>query len=456
MDCDTKILAIRRENKNKWERRVAITPKHCKALIDQGFRIIMQSSQLRCYTDHQYTDVGVEVTEDISSADVILGVKEVPLDYLLPDKTYMYFSHTLKGQAMNMPALNDILKKNIRLIDYELIKDQNPDPKKSERLVAFGRYAGLAGAVDFLQGIGEFLLHKALYTPFIYTGYSYMFPSVEEAKNAVNKVGEMIKLNGLPKEICPFIIGLTSNGRVSKGAQEVLINLPHEYIDPDALKELFDGTREVRSDIVYLTVMESRHIYANRDGKPFDKTDFYLNPKNYVSKFAESYIPYLSILYHCMYWNADSDKILTVDKAHQLAEEKKFRMFGISDITCDIDGSVEFLQEATSIEKPFFSIDPLTNIKYSDFSKMTDNSILYHAVDHLPAEFPIDASNHFSEKLYPFMKQILESRYPCDYTEINDLPPEISNACETWNGKLTPRFAYLKDELGKYFRDYAN
>jgi len=453
-----KIIGIRRENKNKWERRVSITPADCKKLLNEGIRILLQPSALRCFTDKQYSDVGVEISEDISSANVIIGVKEVPLDYLLPNKTYLYFSHTIKGQPANMPALRDILKKNIRLIDYELIKEKENPTGKLDRLVAFGRFAGLAGAIDFLQGLGEFLLHKKFISPFMHTGYSYMFPSLKDAMHSVSEVGKLIEKKKLPKELCPFIIGVTSSGRVSKGAQEILKLLPHEIIDPEKIGELFTTRKnEVRNDRVYITVIESQNMYSNKDTNSFDKKDFYENPQNYKSVFAEKYIPYLTILVHCMFWDPKFARILTLEEAHNLSEQKKFRLLGISDITCDLKGSIELLQKFTTIENPFYAIDPLTGVIFDDFDKMTENSIIYHAVDHLPAELPIDASKHFSEKLTGFMKSIVDSAYPSDYPireEDSDLPVEIFRACESWNGKLMPKYSYLYKELSKYYPEY--
>jgi alpha-aminoadipic semialdehyde synthase len=445
----SKIIGIRRENKNKWERRVALVPSDCKVLIEKGLKIKVQPSKLRCFTDKQYGDVGCEINEDITDVDLVLGVKEVPLEFLWPNKTYMYFSHTIKGQTANMPALKDILDKKIRLVDYECIKEATTT--NPQRLVAFGRFAGLAGAVDFLQGFGEFLLNKKVCTPFINTGYSYMFPSVKEAKESVKQVGDLIKTKHLPREICPFIIGVTSNGRVSKGAQEILKLLPHEYVEPGSIKLLCES-KTYRRDIVYITVIEAKHMYQHKQDGNFDKADFYRNPENYKSLFAEQFVPYLSILYHCMFWDVTHPKILTIDEAHDLCVEKRFRMMGVSDITCDLFGSIELLQKFTTIENPFYTIDPLTNIIEDDFLKMGENSVLYHAVDHLPAEFPIDASQHFSQKLTPFMEQILNSKYPTEYSEEkNDLPLEILNACETWNGKLMPKFEYLYIELAKYY-----
>lgn len=449
-----KIIGIRRENKNKWERRVALVPELCKKLIEKGIKIIVQPSKLRCFTDKQYAEVGCEINEDISSASVILGVKEVPLQLLMENKTFFFFSHTLKGQSHNMPLLREILHKKVRLVDYECIKDVRDDPKQAQRLVAFGRFAGLAGAIDFLQGMGEFLLHKNLCTPFMHVGSSYMFPSVEEAKRAVKNIGNMIQHKLLPAELCPFIIGLTGTGRVSGGAKEIVTLLPHEFIDADQLETLFKDKTKIRRDIVYITIIESKHMYRNIQTNDFDKKEFYTNPQLYKSVFAEKFVPYLSILIHCIYWDPKSPRILTFDEAYDLAKAGRFRMLGVSDITCDLDGSIEILQKLTTIEEPFYTYDPLLRNFGEDFDHITPNSILYHAVDHLPAEFPIDSSNHFSERLYPFLEKVVESKYPCDIEESKDLPLEIYNACETANGRLTPKFKYLYKELLKYYPEF--
>lgn len=447
-------IFIRKENKNKWERRVPLIPQDCKKLIEQGIKVKVQPSKIRCYTDKQYEDAGCEITEDSKNSQIILGVKEVPINYLQREKTYLYFSHTIKGQVANMPALKEILKKKIRLIDYECIREAtgvNPD-----RLVAFGKFAGIAGAVDFLQGIGEFLLNRKIYTPFLNTGYSYMFPSVDDAKLSIKMVGEMISKKHLPKELCPFIIGFTSSGRVSKGAQEMISILPHVYISPDEVSQLVKNKDHARKDIVYLTVLECKHMYEHIEKHNFDRYDFKRNPQNYVSVFANNFVPYLSILYHCMYWDDKFPKILTLQEAQILSIEKQFRLLGISDITCDINGSIELLQKPTTIENPFYTIDPLTNNIEDDFTKMTYNHILYHAVDHLPAEFPIDASRHFSDKLTEFIPKILKSNYPSDYEDEkdnlkkSDFPHEILNACETWNGKLMPKYEYLNANIANF------
>lgn len=456
-----KILGIRRENKNKWERRVAIAPWDVKKLVDAGVKVIFQSCNLRCYTNKQYLDAGAIQEEDITKADVVLGVKEVPLDLFIKDKTFLFFSHTFKGQATNMSALDTMLDKNVRLIDYELIKENIKDHPNPPRLVAFGRYAGIVGAIDFLQGLGQFLVYKKLYSPLLHVGFSYMYPSLDHAKEAISMVGKMITNKKLNIKLVPLIFAVTGNGRVTGGSVEILELLPHVWIEPDDLGKLFDGSMKPRKDIIYLTKIEHKHMYCkktetNPSYKNFDKEHFYKNKSEYKSVFAEKYLPYISALFHCMYWDPESPVIISDEEAQNLCKLGKLRLFGVTDITCDYPvSSVQLLKKLTKIEKPFYSIDPLTGTLEEDFVKMSVNAILYHAVDHLPSELPFDSSNHFSEKLSPFMLDILSSDYPCDYKE-GDLPPEIHNAIETWNGKLTPKFDYLYKELQKHYPSKYN
>lgn len=451
-----KTLGIRRENKNKWERRVAITPSDVEKLIKEGIRVIFQPCNLRCYTNKQYLDVGAEMNEDLSEADVILGVKEVPLDLMIKDKTFLFFSHTFKGQSHNMTALDKLLEQNIRLIDYELIKENPKLTNTPNRLVAFGRYAGIVGAIDFIQGIGLFLMYKNIYTPLLHTGFSYMYSSLSDAKEAIIKVGELIKRKKINTKILPLIFGVTGNGRVANGCVEILELLPHKWIDPDDLWRLFEETTDLKEhkENIYLTRFESKHMYRlkNHEDEPtekFDKNHFYQNKSEYLSIFSKKYLSYISVLFHCMYWDSESPIIISDAEASELISKGKLRLLGITDITCDYPiSSIELLKKLTKIENPFYSIDPKTGHITEDFNNISNDSILYHSVDHLPSELPFDSSNHFSEKLNPFMKSILLSEYPSEYNE-ESLPVEILNAVETWNGKLCPKYSYLYKDLEK-------
>lgn len=183
-------IGIRREGKNRWERRVALNPEAVSNLISKhNCKVLVQPSSKRIFNDAAYAAVGAKITEDLGPADVILGVKEVPTQELLANKTYMFFSHTHKGQPYNMGMLNDILAKKIRLIDYELLTDEN-----YRRLVAFGRFAGYAGMVDGLVGLGQRLLTQGYGTPFLNIGMSYKYASLQDARLDLFKIGLDIKV----------------------------------------------------------------------------------------------------------------------------------------------------------------------------------------------------------------------------------------------------------------------
>ena len=151
-------IGILRECKNKWERRCSLTPSEVTQIVAKNIRVLVQSSSIRCFSDDEFIDAGAIIQEDMNAASVIFGVKEVPIPNLLAGKTYFFFSHTIKAQDYNMPLLDKLRELNIRMVDFECIREPKVDGKISERLVAFGRYAGIAGAFDFLRGIGEYLL----------------------------------------------------------------------------------------------------------------------------------------------------------------------------------------------------------------------------------------------------------------------------------------------------------
>ncbi|KAG0626105.1 hypothetical protein M758_2G102500 [Ceratodon purpureus] len=229
------IVGVLKEQTSKWERRAPLSPHHCAKLLKTGVnRILIQPCSKRIYRDAIYKDSGCEITNDLSECGLILGVKQPKPETLLPDRSYAFFSHTHKAQPENMPLLDKVLEKRISLFDYELIRDSNV------RSVYFGQFAGYAGMIDGLRGLGEWLLSQGYSTPFLSIGSTYMYTSLSVAKQAVLAVGEELKSSGLPPEICPLVFVFTGTGNVSRGAQEILNLLPHEYVDPSRLHELTD------------------------------------------------------------------------------------------------------------------------------------------------------------------------------------------------------------------------
>uniref|UniRef100_A0A2N9ERL7 Alanine dehydrogenase/pyridine nucleotide transhydrogenase N-terminal domain-containing protein n=1 Tax=Fagus sylvatica TaxID=28930 RepID=A0A2N9ERL7_FAGSY len=231
------IIGILSESCNKWERRVPLTPSHCARLLHSGSgvaRIIVQPSTKRIHHDSQYEDVGCQISDDLSECGLILA-KQPKLEIILPDRAYAFFSHTHKAQKENMPLLDKvILTERVSLYDYELIVGEH-----GKRLLAFGIYAGRAGFIDFLRGLGQRYLSLGYSTPFLSLGASYMYPSLAAAKAAVISVGEEIATQGLPSGICPLVFVFTGSGNVSLGAQEIFKLLPHAFVDPSRLPELF-------------------------------------------------------------------------------------------------------------------------------------------------------------------------------------------------------------------------
>mmetsp|Transcript_25228 Transcript_25228/g.27963 ORF Transcript_25228/g.27963 Transcript_25228/m.27963 type:complete len:229 (+) Transcript_25228:145-831(+) len=227
------------------------------------------------------------------------------MDNLFPGKTHMFFSHTIKAQDYNMGLLDKMLEQKIRLIDYECIR------AKGQRLVAFGRYAGIAGMVDFLRGIGEFLLEKKFQTFFVNIASTYMYVDLPDIKESLTKVGKNIAEKGLPAEFAPYVFGVTSDGRVAQGALEILELFPHEYVDADQLDSIpsDDNTK------IYITVLTQKDLVERKDGEKgdFDKEHYYANPFEYKSKF-KNYYDKISFIVNCMYWEAKFPRVISEEE----------------------------------------------------------------------------------------------------------------------------------------------
>ncbi len=356
-----KVIGIIREVKSKWERRCAITPKEVHELTKNGeITVLVQPSPSRCYTDEDFIEAGAVIEEDLSKCDVIFGVKEVPMDALIPNKTYFFFSHTIKAQEYNMGLLDTMLAKNIRMIDYECIREASKkEGDVPNRLVAFGRYAGIAGAFDFFRGIGEFMLQKKLQTPFIFLGSTYMYEDYEMMKQALANVAKNIAKSGTPKAYSPMVFAVTGTGRVAQGILEVIEQLPHIKVDPDELKNI-SKIPGIDNKKIIISQFTSKHLVKHKDGRPFDKADYYANSNDYVTKFASDYLEHVHWLINGVYWEAKYPRIVSIDELREGAASGKSKLLGVCDISADYMGSIEFTSRFTSIENPFLLYDPIT------------------------------------------------------------------------------------------------
>jgi alpha-aminoadipic semialdehyde synthase len=435
------VIGIRKEDKSKWERRTSITPATvAKLLAEYPFlKFIVQPSENRIFRDGEYLKAGAHISEDLSECSTIFGVKEVPIASLIPNKTYVYFSHVIKAQEYNMPTLDEILQKKIRLVDYEKITDE-----AGQRLVAFGKFAGNAGCMDFLAGLGRYFLNLGFSTPFLNASFAYTYKNLEKGKEMLKDVGELIENTGVPKPFAPFIFAITGSGRCAEGVLEILKCLPIKIVDPDELPGLVnDKDNPDHLSCIYVTFITAKHMVKPLDpSKEFSKQEYYSSPEAYTPMFHEKYLPYISVIFHCMYWDQKFPRLITSAQIKELALAKNLRLFGVCDITCDLEGSIDFLKFFTSIDEPFFLFNPVTGGTSRNITERSTD-ILYQSVDYLPTELAYDSSTYFSEQLYPFIVNIATSDITKPIKEQN-LVPEIERAMITWNGQLTKPFEYIQ------------
>ena len=430
MEGSKNVIGLRRESKNYWERRVGLTPFHVSKLIELGIKVLVQPSTTRCFADIEFANVGAELREDLSEAQLIIGIKEVSISELLSRRTYMFFSHTLKAQSYNMPLLDALLQKHIRLIDHECIRNENG------RLVAFGKFAGNAGVIDFLQGLGKYLLMRGISNPFLYERFSYMYYTLLEGIENVKRIGEIITAEGLPPGIGPMIWGITGTGRCSDGALEVLKSFPHKIITPEELS-CFIPDEESQNQI-YIVTFSTKHMYARIIDGGFDRVEYGLSPHLYRSVFKEKYAEKLSVIINCIYYEPKFPKLLTIEDIRSL----NGKLLGICDISCDLKGGIEICRKFTTPEEPFYLYNPNDDRIYKLSQEHIQNSILYHSMDFLPSELPRDASQHFSNKLFDYVIELAKDDANLNFDQLT-LNNEITNAMITCHGKLTPRYEYI-------------
>ncbi len=430
-------IGIRYEDKYRMERRAPLVPLHVKMLTDKGMEIQVVPSEKRVFKDEEYRQAGAVLRDEPLDADVVLGVKEMPLNYFKPHKTYVFFSHTIKGQPYNMPLLRNMMESKVNLIDYERIVDAD-----GRRLIFFGRFAGLAGMVNSLWSLGERLKRKGMETPLQNIKQTHRYDSLEEAKAAVSAVGQEIARNGLPETLAPLVVGITGYGNVSKGAQEILSLLPVIEISPADLLALRQQEGLPRN-VIYKVVFEEKHLARPiAAGKPFDLQEYYHHPERFEGTF-EQYLPHLTVLMNCMYWDDRYPRIVTKDRLEMLWKNHDLHLEVIGDVTCDPDGSVEITHKGTAIEDPVFVYHPETRKPVMGFD---GDGVLVMAVDILPSELPRESSQAFSDALVKFLPGLLEADFEVPFEQL-EVPAPLKKAMILYHGELTPDYQYLKQHL---------
>lgn len=433
----SRFIGIRHEDKYVMERRAPLTPKHVERLIkNKMLDIVVQTSAKRVFTDEEYLKAGARIADNLKDCSLILGVKEMPESFFEQDKTYVFFSHVIKGQPYNMPMLRKMMELGCNLIDYEKIVDE-----QGRRLIFFGRYAGLAGMINSLWSLGQRFREYGFETPFLKITQAHHYASLAEARKVISEVGQEIAENGLPAELGPVTIGFTGYGNVSQGAQEICGLLPVKEISPDKLLALSQRGM-LPGNLLYKVVFKEEDLSAHNDGRAFDLHDYYANPADYHSIF-EQYIPHLTVLMNCMYWDTRYPRIVTKSYLKSAFEAGRPKLTVIGDVTCDPDGSIEITHHGTEIEDPVFVYDPVTDKPVMGFK---GHGMLVMAVDILPSELPRDSSNGFADALVNFIKPIAD----CDFNEAFedlDLPRAIKKALILHRGKLTADYEYLIEHV---------
>ena len=424
-----------REEYSKWERRAPLCPWHVEKLVKNEVKVLVQPSSSRVFGDDEYSRAGAIVTSDLSEAQVILGVKQVPVATLMENKTYLCFSHTVKGQPENMPLLEECLKKQVRLVDYECITEGGL--RNGKRLIAFGAWAGRAGMINAIRGLGERLLALGYSSPFLQLGSSYMYASYEEARRAVANVGAHIRSHGIPKQLAPMVFIFTSNGNASQGAQEVFSLLPHQWVRVEDLPHLSPDTGKLFGCIV-TTKDHVRH----REGAEFDPCEYHEQGSlKYESLFHTLVAPYASVIVNCMYWDHRYPRLLSTLQMKALSTAENCKLIAVADVSCDVRGSIEFLEKTSTIERPFYRVDVATN-RVDD--SLDGPGILMMGVDILPSELPREASQHFGDLLCSMIHPLLHAHARCSREEqASVLPAELHNAIITNQGEIMKGYEYI-------------
>nr|CAD7429944.1 unnamed protein product [Timema monikensis] len=448
-----KVIAVRREDQSVWERRAPLAPANVRRLTRAGVKVIVQPSNRRAYPMQAYSSAGAVLQEDISEASIIFGVKQVPVDLLLPNKTYCLFSHTIKAQEANMPLLDAILEKNIRLIDYEKLMDES-----GQRVVAFGKYAGLAGMVNILHGLGLRLLALGHHTPFMHIGPAHNYRNSSMARQAIRDAGYEIALGMMPQSIGPLTFVFTGSGNVSQGCQELFQELPHEYVPPEMLKKVAEHGATTK---IYGCEVRRRNHLERKEGGGFDPTEYDQFPSRYISTFSKKIAPYASVIINGIYWAVDSPKLLTLPDAKYLLRPANtpwipssvgspalpHRMLAICDISADPGGSIEFMNECTTIDTPFclYDADRNKDSKRCYLSVgLLGPGVLVCSIDNMPTQLPLESTDFFGEMLYPYALDILQSDAMLPLEQHNFLPA-VHGAIIASNGALTPNFEYIQE-----------
>lgn len=394
-------LGIIKEGKTPPDKRVPFSPLQVVE-IEQRYphvKVVVQESSVRAFTDDEYREKGIEVKSDVSDCEILMGIKEVPISDLIPRKTYLFFSHTIKKQPYNKKLLQAILNAKIRLVDYEALKD-----KLDNRLVAFGRFAGIVGAYNGLLTYGN----------------RYKLFSLRKASECFDLNDLKIELRKV--KLPPIKIILTGGGRVARGAMETLDTAGIRKVNPG------DFLTNTYNEAVYVQ-LSSADYHVRKEGGLFNREEFHQTPQHYKSTFIQ-FAQKADLLVAGAFWNPKAPVLFTKEQM----TKSDFKIKIIADVTCDIEGSIPSTKMPSTIADPIYDYNPAKDTVEPPLSN--SDFITVMAVDNLPCELPRSASEEFGRDL---IDKILPALV------ISDKESVIKRASITKGGKLTENFLYLSD-----------
>ncbi len=396
-------IGIIREGKVPHDKRVTFTPGQITQLKTDfpEVEFVVQPSPFRCYTDKEYHNAGIVLQEDMSDCDMLMGVKEVPDNELLQGKHYSFFSHTIKKQPHNQHLIKALLEKKIMMVDYECLVDS-----EGNRVIGFGRFAGIVGAYNGLMGYGEM--------------YNLFKLKPAHLSHDKKELFEGLRKIGIPN----IKIIITGGGRVAHGAEETMGAMNIRKVTP------YEFLNYSFREPVYVQ-LHSHDYYEAKDGSPFSKFDFYNQPGDFVSSFTR-YAAKCDVLIHCAYWDPNAPVLFS---AKQMSDPE-FHISMIADVTCDLNGSIPSTTRTSTIDEKFYGYNPITGNIEEPFRPGT---ITVMAIDNLPCELPRDASEGFGKHL---MERVMPEVLGGDKSGM------IERATICKDGKLMPRFAYLSGYAG--------
>eukprot|EP00127_Corallochytrium_limacisporum_P002209 Clim_evm103s108 gene=Clim_evmTU103s108 len=449
------IIGILRETSNVWERRAPISPLHVRMLKDlKGIQVLVQPCTRRVYSNSEYEAAGATITEDLRQAGTILGITgpQSPSE-LMADRTYVTnCSDIVKMKRHGLAMYDEALAKKVRLVDHTGIIEGELR-SFGKRVVGFSQTTGAVGAIDILRGLGERFLAKGYSTPFLGIASAYMYHDLETARTAVEAAGKALEGRGVPQEIGPLVFCVVGDGETSKGVRDILSLLPHKHVEPSDLAAAVEGSKggPGQTHSIIITTVKESDIMSPIAGGTFDPQHYADSPQEFRSTFADTMLPYASVVLNTAYWDYRFPRLLSLHDMESAHSAGKHRLVAVADLSADVDGSIQFLKQQTTIEHPFYTYDIArryiaTNIMHED------EGILAMATPELAAEMPRDATEHFGSALLKYLPALANDGNLSDVSGLESMAA-LQSAVITTGGNTTQPYGYINKMRGEITRE---